>query len=328
MAAVIDVHTHMYAQGWLSLLRETGGPDYAVKASLDGPDTLHYRGGSFGPLSERHFDYDLRVAAMKEAKVDLAIITLSAPSAFWGEEAVSVAAARIANDDFAAAQRQYPDHIRWMATLPWAYPEAAVAELKRACALGAVGVFTLGNINGRHLVDPLFAPVWQAIDERSLPVLLHPTVPAGAEALELSQFAMNGSIGFMIDTSVAVVRMIHEGFLDRFASLKLIVGHAGATLPYLAGRLDRVYETTNRAKVNISRPPSEYLRAVYYDAVCYRQEALAMCLDVSGPDQLLYGSDYPFNFGDMRGCLGRVDALGAGLRDKVRSGNAIRIFGL
>jgi aminocarboxymuconate-semialdehyde decarboxylase len=139
---------------------------------------------------------------------------------------------------------------------------------------------------------------------------------------------MNGSIGFMIDTSVATVRMIHEGFLDRFPNFKLIVAHAGATLPYLAGRLDRVYETTKRAKVNISRPPSDYLRHVYYDAVCYRQEALEMCLGVGGDEHLLYGSDYPFNFGDMKGCLARVDALPAATRDKVRSGNALRIFGL
>lgn len=328
MATVIDVHTHMYTPRWLELLRAKGGPDYEVKASLDGPDTMYYRGGTFGPLHDGHFDYDLRVRNMKAAGVDLAIVTLSAPSAFFGDEAVSVEAARVANDDFAAAATAHPDHVRWMATLPWEYPAAAEAELERACALGAVGVFTLGNINGRHLVDPLFAPVWQAIDDRALPVLLHPTVPAGADALELSQFAMNGSIGFMIDTSVAVVRMIHEGFLDRYANLKLIVGHAGATLPYLAGRLDRVYETTKRAKVNIDRPPSAYLRGLYYDAVCYRQEALEMCIGVGGDSQVLYGSDYPFNFGDMTGCLARVDALPAAARDKVRSGNAVRVFGL
>jgi aminocarboxymuconate-semialdehyde decarboxylase len=328
MATVIDVHTHMYTPRWLELLRQHGGPDYEVKASLDGPDTMYYRGGTFGPLHEGHFDYDLRVEKMKDAKVDLAIITLSAPSAFFGDEAVSTQAARIANDDFAAAATAHPDHVRWMATLPWEYPAAAVQELERACTLGAVGVFVTGNINGRHLVDPLFAPVWQAIDDRALPVLLHPTVPAGADALELSEFAMNGSIGFMIDTSVATVRMINEGFFDRFPNVKLIVGHAGATLPYLAGRLDRVYETTNRAKVNISRPPSEYLRHIFYDAVCYRQEALEMCIGVGGEEHVLYGSDYPFNFGDMKGCLARVDALPAATRDKVRSGNAVRIFGL
>lgn len=328
MATVIDVHTHMYTPAWLELFKETGGPEYEVKESLDSPITMFRNGASFGPLEDKHFDFDLRIRNMKDAKVDLAILTLSTPSAFWGDEATSLKAATIVNDDFAAAQTQYPDHIRWMATLPWEYPEAAVGELDRACRMGAVGVLILGNVNGRHLTDPLFEPIWQAIDDRGLPVLMHPTVPPGAEGLELSHYAMVGSIGFMIDTSVATIRMIHDGFFDRFPNLKLIVAHAGGTLPYLAGRLDRVYETTRRAKVKISREPSTYLRDLYYDTVCYRQEALEMCIDVGGDGNVMYGSDYPFNYGDMKGCLARVDALPPAIRDKVRSGNTLRIFGL
>jgi aminocarboxymuconate-semialdehyde decarboxylase len=328
MPPVIDVHTHNYTEGWLNLIRARGGPDYEIKPSVDSAITLFRRGASFGPLAPPHFDFDLRVRNMKDAGVDLALVTLSAPSAFFGDEATSAEAARIANNEFAAAQRLHPDHIRWMATLPWEYPAAAVAELERACGLGAVGVLVLGNVNGRHLTDPLLEPVWRAIDARGLPVLLHPTVPPGAEDLDLARYALVGSIGFMVDTSVAIVRMIFDGFFDRFPRLKLIAAHAGATLPYVAGRLDRVFETAKRARAVIARPPSEYLRHIYYDAVCYRQDALQMCVDVGGADRVFYGSDYPYNFGDMKGCLGRVDALGGSAREKVRGANALRIFGL
>jgi aminocarboxymuconate-semialdehyde decarboxylase len=47
-----------------------------------------------------------------------------------------------------------------------------------------------------------------------------------------------------------------------------------------------------------------------------------------GEDRVLYGSDYPFSIGDMPGVLARVDALPAAQRDKVRSGNAHRLFDL
>ncbi len=328
MAPVIDVPTHNYTEGWLRLLRARGGPDYEIRESVDSPMTLYRRGASFGPLEPAHFDFDLRVRNMKAAGVDLAIVTLSAPSAFWGDEAVSTQAARIANDEFRAAQAQHPSHIRWMATLPWEYPAAAVAELDRAVNLGALGVLVLGNINGRHLTNPLFEPVWRAIDARGLPVLLHPTVPPGAEDLDLARYALVGSIGFMVDTSVAVVRMIFDGFFDRFPKLKLIASHAGATLPFVAGRLDRVFETAKRARAVIARAPSEYLRHIYYDAVCYRQDALEMCVDVGGGEHVMYGSDYPFNFGDMPGCLVRVNALAPAAREKVRGENARRVFGL
>ncbi|MFQ5661106.1 MAG: amidohydrolase family protein [Gammaproteobacteria bacterium] len=328
MNPVIDVHTHMYTQKWLSLLRAHGGPDLEVRESLDSPVTVFYRGASFCVLEEPHFDFDLRINNMDKAGVDMAIITLPAPSAFWGGPQHSLAAAQTANDEFAEAQLRYPDRIRWMASLPWEYPEAAVAELGRACDNGAVGVLTLGNINGRHLTDDLFSPLWQAIDERALPVLVHPTAPAGVDQLELTQYALVASIGFMVDTSVAVTRMIYDGFFDRYPNLKLIAAHAGATLPYLAGRLDRVFDRTRRARVKIKKPPSEYLRHIYYDAVTYRQEALDLCVQVGGEDHVMYGSDYPFNLGDMAGCLERVDNLPESVCNKVRGSNAARIFGL
>ena len=75
-------------------------------------------------------------------------------------------------------------------------------------------------------------------------------------------------------------------------------------------------------------PPSEYLRRICYDAVTYRQESLELCIQVGGVDQVMYGSDYPHNIGDMKGCLARVDALPTAQRAAVRGGNAMRIFRL
>jgi aminocarboxymuconate-semialdehyde decarboxylase len=153
-----------------------------------------------------------------------------------------------------------------------------VVELERACEIGAVGVLTLSNINGTHLTDELFTAVWEAVDEKELPLLLHPTYPLGIDDLALSQYVMVASIGFMIDTSIAVIRIVGDGFFDRFSKLKLIAAHAGGALPYLVGRLDPVYDKTNRARVNISKPPSEYFQHIYCDALTYRQESLEMCM--------------------------------------------------
>ena len=328
MSPVIDVHTHMFSSEWLDLLREHGKPDLEVHESLDSPDTIFYRGNSFCVLGPSHFDYETRIQDMDAAGVDIAVITLPAPSVFWGHADESSEAARVANDEFAQAQSDYPNRIRWMASLPWEHPDQAVSELARACELGAVGVLTLGNISGRHLTDELFSPVWRAIDDRALPVLLHPTVPPGVDELELSKYAMVASVGFMVDTSVAVIRMIFSGFFDRYPNVRLIAAHAGGTLPYLAGRLDRVFDQTKRGRVDISQPPRDYLRHIYYDAVTYQQESLELCIQVGGESQVMYGSDYPFNIGDMPGCLERVDKLVGPARDAVRGRNAARIFGL
>ena len=60
----------------------------------------------------------------------------------------------------------------------------------------------------------------------------------------------------------------------------------------------------------------------------FRQDALEMAVSVFGSENVLYGSDYPHTIGDPIGCLARVDALGDGVRERVRGLNAQRILGL
>jgi aminocarboxymuconate-semialdehyde decarboxylase len=325
---VIDVHTHMLNREWLELLRHHGKPRYELRKSLDAAEGIFLDGAPFMTPQPGHFDYDLRIKAMDAAKVDLAILSLTCPNVYWGGEQVSREAARVANDDMARAEKAYPGRIRWMASLPWEYPPAAIAELKRCVDQGAVGVMVLANIGGRSLTDPLFAPVWQEIDRRALPVLVHPTAPPGTPEMDLRQYNLIASIGFMFDTSLAVARMCFDGFLDRFPNLKLIASHAGAALPYLVGRLDICFDNMNACRTKTETRPNEYLRRIYYDSVTYSPGALALCIEVGGADRVLYGSDYPHNIGDMKGILARVDALPAAQRDAVRGANARRIFDL
>lgn len=82
------------------------------------------------------------------------------------------------------------------------------------------------------------------------------------------------------------------------------------------------------ARQRIGQRPSRYLKRIYYDSVVFQQKSLELALEVGGADRVLYGSDYPHNIGDMKGCLARVNALAPRVRDKVRGGNAMRIFRL
>lgn len=51
------------------------------------------------------------------------------------------------------------------------------------------------------------------------------------------------SSGFPFETTVAISRLILAGMLDRYPGLKLLLAHAGGTLPFLAGRLDSCVST-------------------------------------------------------------------------------------
>jgi aminocarboxymuconate-semialdehyde decarboxylase len=324
---VIDIHTHMIPPGWLELLQQDGG-GYELKKTRAGQTAIHLAGAPFVTLMPEMFDYVLRLQAMDAAGVDMAVLSLTGPNVFWGSRETGVKAARIANAAYAEAQKQYPDRIRWVASIPWEYPDDALVELARARADGAKGVATLANIRGRDLIDPLFAPVWAEIDRLAWPVFVHPTIPLGGKDMRLDEFSLATPVGFMVDTTLSFTRLILSGFLDRYPNLKLIAPHGGGTLPYLSGRFDRCYDTIPACRAEIKDKPSAYLRRIFYDTVVYEPRALKMCVEVGGADNVLYGTDFPHNVGDMAGILALVRDLPGEQAGKVAGENAKRIFGI
>ncbi|HYG55657.1 MAG TPA: amidohydrolase family protein [Burkholderiales bacterium] len=327
-APVVDVHTHMLTKEWVALLEQHGSPRYTLKEVRGGLKAIHLDGAPFMTPIPPMFDWELRIANMNKAGVDIAVTSLTCPNTFWGSAEVSLKAARIMNDDMAKAQKAWPDRIRWFASLPWQHASLAVEELKRSCEAGAVGVMVLANIAGKPLTDPAFAPIWKAIDDRKLPVLVHPSAPPGTSEMGLHEFQLTAPIGFTFDTSLAIARCIYDGFLDRYPNLKLIASHGGGALPYLVGRLDICWDNIPAASAKTEEPPRNYMRRIYVDSVVFRQDVLDMCVSVCGSDNVLYGSDYPHTIGDMIGCLSRVDALPSEVSNKVRGWNAQRIFNL
>ena len=325
---VIDVHTHMLSAGWMDLLRSDGAPRYTVRPVANGRECIFRGDAPVTVPTPRHFDYELRIRDMDAARVDLAIVSLTCPNVYWGTPAISLQAAQVVNDEMADAQRTYPDRIRWMASLPWEHPDAAVVELCRAHANGAVGVMVLANVAGRSLTDPAFVPIWDAIDELALPVLVHPTDPPAVDELDMRMHDLTWSVGFVFDTTLAIGRLILDGFLDRYTRLTLIASHGGGALPYLVGRFDKGYEIGTFDDRVISRPPSEYLQMICYDAITYHDESLQYCLSIGGRDQVMFGSDYPHIVGDMDGIRQRVDRLPPDQRQAVRHRNAERVFRL
>lgn len=324
----IDVHTHMLTEGYLELLEHAGSryelrPNSSPYGDHDLP-TIGIVGleqyGVNAPWPPM-YDWDLRLAKMDEAGVDVAIVSLTAPQANLGGIATSTRVAALCNDDLAAQQDRWPDRIRFMAALPWEHPEAAIAELDRAQQLGAVGVTVLANIEGVSLVDPHFAPIWAAIAERELPTLIHPTAPPGIE--ELAAHGLHNAVGFHFDTTHALERMVAHGMFERLPTLRVIGSHAGGFLPFIVGRIER-YQTFS------SHSPRDYPEQIFVDSLAFSAEALGLTVQVMGEDNVLFGSDYPHNrdVERMRGHLEALDVLPDATVTKIRGRNAQSIYRL
>ena len=323
---IIDVHTHMFTRRWLQLLRTHGDP-YAVRVRPDGRDEI-FRG--LTPVvfpQPGHFDYELRLRTMDTAGIDVSIVSLTCPNVYWGSEEVSLGAARESNDSMADAERRYHSRIRWFTSLPWQFPERAVDELRRTADLGAAGVMVLANVAGATLTDESFAPIWVEIDRRALPVLVHPTDPPGADLMDLGRYDLSWSVGFIFDTTLAVTRMVFDGFVDRYPNLKLIVAHGGAALPYLVGRLEKGDAVELPSRRRMAAHPTDYLRRLYYDCITYDLGALRYLISVVGPDRVLFGTDWPHQVHDVAGSLANTAALPDDQRDAIRGTTALGLFG-
>lgn len=328
---VIDVHTHMMSEEYLRICREKAGPVYTMgemETNWGIRPTMFKNGGRFITVLEEMVDYDLRVKNMDKAGIDLSIVSLSCPQCFWGDQETSLYTAEVMNNNMADAQSRYPDRLRFVATLPWQYPGEALAELERALAKGAVGVAVTANIDGANLTDPIFAPVWDAIDKKRLPVIIHPGMPAGTKELKLAEYSLGPAVGFMFDTTLALARMILDGFFERYQHLRIISLHGGGTLPFLIGRMDRIWANNVNARLKISDPPSTYMSQIHTDCMLFKRSALNLVIDEFGEDNVLFGSDYPFILDGMNSVSELIRDLVPTVRGKICSGNAQKLFRL
>ena len=320
---VIDVHTHMYSQGWMDVVNASKNDNFYL-----GPNrALMYRGHGIGFISDAMLDWDIRIKDMDAAGVDIALISLTAPNVYWGSKTENAKAAHAINDDFMAAGLKYDGRIRWMASLPFQDEPAALEELKRARKNGAIGICTLTNILGTVLTDPRYKRIWREIEAMDLPIFVHPTTPYD-DTQQLGEYGLGNTIGFTTDTSLAFARMIYDGFFDEFPKIKMIACHGGGGFPFLMARFDRMWEISDNARMKIKQPPSTYTKRIHFDSIVYDDNTLDFLIKQVGIENVLYGSDYPFRLGDMKGLRERVDRLGGEKADIIRHDNAMKLFDL
>ncbi|MGH9543281.1 MAG: amidohydrolase family protein [Terriglobales bacterium] len=296
MTPIVDFHNHYYPPAYLEAVER--GPS-AVRVTRDaaGNPRLHYPGDyNIAPPGQR--DLAVRERAMEEHGIAHQVLSLTTPGTHVEEPALAARLARLVNDEFAAAVRSRPERFSALATLPLNDPPAAVREFERAVRdLGLPGAMLFGNIGGVPLNDPRFWPLYEAADDLGAVLMIHPTHPLGVEAMQ--EYWLMPLVGFLFDTTLAAARLVFSGVPERWPRIRWVLGHLGGAVPYMAERLDRGFRAFPECRANISRPPSEYLRAFYYDTVNFDPRALELAVAFAGADHVLAGSDYAHQIGGL-----------------------------
>jgi aminocarboxymuconate-semialdehyde decarboxylase len=281
----VDVHAHCFPQEIGDLVKDTPLAA-AAKGNLTSALAL-------GP--QRLIDMDAQ-------GIDYQVININA----WGYNADRPLARdliALQNEKISQWCAKHPDRFVGMASLALQYPELAAEQLEQAVKkLGLRGAAIGGSVEGQELSDRKFDPFWAKAEELGVLLFMHPQPAPGTTQNPRLQGkgVLNNTIGNPLETTVFLSHLIFEGTLDRFPGLKICAAHAGGYLASYSGRSDAL---CGRGGSNgqdckaLKKKPSEYFRKeLFVDTMIFHEEGLRHLVAEAGVGQIMYGTDYPFDW--------------------------------
>jgi predicted TIM-barrel fold metal-dependent hydrolase len=310
MSTTIDVHHHIL-------------PDFFWQETNDGAHPV-------GGIAPPPWDEAGMLSFMDDARIDIAVTSISTPGVHVGDDARARNLARRCNELAAGMIQKRPDRIGGFAALPLPDVDGALNELTYALdVLKLDGVVLFSNVNGVYLGDQRFEPLFEELERRSTVVFVHPNASPDPAAHQLG--LPDSLIDFTADTTRAVAEMLYSGRFARTPSVKYILAHAGGVIPYLAGRFAIVDEMNVIPGGGSRGTAAAILRRLHYDtALSFSPAVLNMLREVVGLPQVLFGTDNPYFRRDMAvrsaDHMRQTTALSEGERQAVLHENAQRLF--
>ena len=325
---IVDVHAHAIPEAFRSYLTRRRA-DVGIEI-IDGPrgEQVVFGDRRTAPMRADLGDLPARLAAMNRAGIDVQVMAGWIDLTGYELSATHATDYSIAHNDALIEQAaEAPDRFWTLGTIPLQDPARAAAELERILDAGMKGVEIATTVAGDRLHRAALDPVWELAEARGAFVLLHPMTPL--TGVDLSDFFMENMVGRPAETTITLAGLILSGVFERFPALRLCAVHGGGFAPFQIGRLDRGFDQkAGIVGTSISRRPLEYLRSIYVDTVVHEPRVLRYLVDLLGAEQILLGTDYPFEMGDddpvatIRATPGLSDEeIGA-----IAGGNALRLL--
>lgn len=293
------------------------------------PETEAVNAKQGGDMQTRMVDFDARMRDLDAMGLDMQVILPPPAQCYYAlPEDVATKAAQLVNDGVAEYCGRKPDRLIPFGTVPLAYGDAAAQELERLAKLGFKGVQILTNIDGKEISDPITAPFWKKAEELGMLVVIHPN--GFTDGHRLKRFYFNNVIGNPLETTIALHYLIFDGILERHPKLKILAVHGGGYLGAYYGRIDHAWGGRSDAHAGLPKHPTEYLKRIYVDTVVFSQGQLKTLVETFGADQVLMGTDYPFDMADYDPIshVASNDAFDSATVGKIVGGNTKRLLGL
>lgn len=313
---VVDVHNHVHPRQWV---------EPVLKGAKE--KTLFENGVPRMTIRQIFYQIDERVEGMDMAGVDYTVPY--APST-WER---SMDDCKTVNDYMGAAIKKYPKRIVGVAHIPLPGDQAALDELKRCVLeLGMKAAHMDSSLKDIGMDSKELFPFYSEVCRLDIPVLVHPGAPTGYGLCR--DFDLQRLIGREFDLMLGVTRLIYGGVLDEFPDLKLVFSHLGGGISGLKARLKAVQPWVVHTD-KMKRPFDAYFSKIYFDTAGFpmSSEELKCAMINIGPDQILFGSDYPadyITYDDVKKFKDMVLAVPMAERDRlnIMGGTASRLLKL
>jgi len=277
-------------------------------------------------------DIATRLKDMDRMGIDVQAIS-PAPNqlVYWTEAALGAEIARMVNDRLAEIVAKWPDRFVALGTVPLQNADLAVAELDRCVTrLGFRGVEIIPNVNGADLTDPRLnlEKFFARAEALGIVVFMHPLGFTQAERLRDHYF--NNVIGNPMETTIAASHLIFDGVMERHPKLKVILPHAGGFLAHYWARMDHAHRARPDCRMTIRKPPSSYLKKMYFDTIAFDPRMLRQMVDQYGTGHVLLGTDYPYDMAETNpvGLIAKIPRLARADREQIEGGNAARLLNI
>lgn len=325
----VDLHCHVQTPAAAEVAKQT---------SVPAGDPIVRHGSKRTADRQREQDVELhpqltsierRLADMDKMGIDVQAISTSPAQYYYAiEPELGRQTSRLVNERLAEIVSLHPDRFVALGTLPMQDPQLAVAELEYCMTkLGFRGIELGTNVRKAELSDGRFNPVFAKAEEMNAVVFLHPS--GFTDTSRLGPHFLTNVIGNPLDTTVALAHIVYGGVLERYPGLKFVAAHGGGYMGHYPARMDHAYKVRPECHDHIKRPPSYYMKKIYFDTMVFSHTQLEHLVNLWGAGHVVIGTDYPYDMGYYK----PVDFVnGAKLtreqKEAIIGGNAARLLGL
>jgi len=274
MSVTVDLHHHVI-------------PDFYWEASNED-------GNAAGGINPPPWSLDGAIAYLDEARIDVAVPSISTPGVHLGDDGAARTLARRVNEYLADLKRDRPDRFGGFAALPLPDVEGSLDQIEYAFdVLELDGLSMMTNAGGSYLGDSRFDPIFGELQRRAAVVFVHPI--ASPDPIAHTLGLPDTLLDYPVDTSRAIAKLHYSNTFARTPDVKYVFVHAGGTIPYLAPRFAIVDQMDVIPGAQERGALADVLPRLYWDtASAFSDPVLHMLRSVTGLRHVLFGTDYPY----------------------------------